>query len=155
LPEWNAPTEEEVRAALENWDGPDGVTTENVTVQLIDETSRHPAPEVNGVHPAWNLYGTHYLCTVEFHKGEDYVGNARARYRADGIAYIEQASLVEDYQQSGIITAHFNDMLPHYVEWGCSTIQVWVPGDAGVAWAESVPELEPTDAPSTYEMEAT
>jgi GNAT superfamily N-acetyltransferase len=72
------------------------------------------------------------------------VGRWRLRYRADGVAYLEHVYLDPEVARTGVMTQLLNDFLPHYREWGITTVQNPTPAEAGQKFAEKQ-GYEPVD----------
>lgn len=122
MPEWTNPTEEEVRLALEGWEGRKGLQMEAVTVEW-DEESPH---------------GPNWFVTAVFKLPDDEeTGLFRARYCASGLVDLEHVRLPADWTARGMMNQLLTDFQAHYRAWGMSTILMKSLTEAGDRFAAS------------------
>lgn len=134
---WNEPSRKTIEKALEDWAW-GGWKMVNIEVEWIDGDTITPDPEDDeSPHPDHETHGDHYLASLDFERDGEWVGRARFRYRADGVAYLDHVYLTEAAVRSGGMTHLLADFLPYYREWGIERVQNPTPVEAGVKFAQS------------------
>lgn len=135
---WNDPSDEEIRAALEGWAW-NGWQMTNVTVERVTADTLGMVIPSSGERgdTGFNDHGEHVFVTTDFKVNGKFAGAFRARYRADGVAFLEYVVLEDEFSRQGAMAQLLADFQQHYRDWGITSIQNPTPLEPGVAFAES------------------
>lgn len=118
MPKWNNPTEEEVRKALEEWEGPGNLHMEGVSATRDEEQS--------------------IVTKMKIIFDDKHMGDFEATVKQDGTLSLDRVVLFEALRGRGLMRKMMFDFLPHYKQWGVTRLTFYPLTITGMAFAKRV-----------------